>query len=360
LGKEAERVIRKRDNRYVVELYDPTTRTKRYIGSTGKLKDARTLEAQAKLKRRALSDVRVGPFAERWLREFPRPEPTTQKHYTAMLKPFIRDFQGRRLDAIGRSDARGWAMENRGSLPVVRAMFNDAIDIELIETNPFQNLRLPQSRGRKDVVALTEPELYALADKAVDVHEEYGKVIRAAVLFAGYTGVRAGELMALQWTDVDLAHQELTVSRQTRTDGTAPPKNKRARTVILPPPAKDALLSIPRMADWLFVSPQGRPFTKTSFYYWWNPVRKAAGRPGFAFHELRHAAATILLERGLSAPDVALQLGHTDGGRLVQALYGHPSEDRARERLKMAFTAERERLGGLIKELDAEAGAADA
>ena len=56
--------------------------------------------------------------------------------------------------------------------------------------------------------------------------------------------------------------------------------------------------------------------------------------------EQRHACATLLLERGLSPADVALQLGHSDGGRLVIQLYGHPDEDRARDRLNMAFATD--------------------
>ena len=61
--------------------------------------------------------------------------------------------------------------------------------------------------------------------------------------------------------------------------------------------------------------------------------------PPLDLYELRHACAT-LLERGLSPADVALQLGHSDGGRLVMQLYGHPDEDRARDRLKMAFATD--------------------
>ncbi len=48
----------------------------------------------------------------------------------------------------------------------------------------------------------------------------------------------------------------------------------------------------------------------------------------------------MLLERGLRPADVAVQLGHTDGGRLVQILYGHPDEERALDRLLMAFSAD--------------------
>ena len=61
--------------------------------------------------------------------------------------------------------------------------------------------------------------------------------------------------------------------------------------------------------------------------YYWNPVRAAFGRPGMDFYELRHFCATHLLELGVSHADVAVQLGHTDGGALVMSTYGHPSED---------------------------------
>jgi len=52
---------------------------------------------------------------------------------------------------------------------------------------------------------------------------------------------------------------------------------------------------------------------------------------------VRHFCATHLLELGVSHADVAIQLGHTDGGALVMSTYGHPSEDGARERLKQAY-----------------------
>jgi hypothetical protein len=55
------------------------------------------------------------------------------------------------------------------------------------------------------------------------------------------------------------------------------------------------------------------------------------------FYELRHCAATMLLERGMTPWDVAVQLGHQDGGRLAMSLYGHPSEVAARERLLAAW-----------------------
>ena len=64
---------------------------------------------------------------------------------------------------------------------------------------------------------------------------------------------------------------------------------------------------------------------------YWNPVRAAFGRPTTHFYELRHFCATHLLGLDVSHADVAVQLGHTDGGKLVMSTYGHPSDVAARE-----------------------------
>src|SRR5439155_22624732 len=88
---------------------------------------------------------------------------------------------------------------------------------------------------------------------------------------------------------------------------------------------------------WFFVRLNGRLFAKSCLFYYWIPVRAVFVRPGMDFYELRHFCATHLLELGVAHADVAVQLGHTDGGALVMSTYGHPSEDLARERLKRAF-----------------------
>jgi integrase len=213
--------------------------------------------------------------------------------------------------------------------------------------NPFSNLRLEQSRGRKDLIALTEDELTEPGEKALDVSGEFGPSFRAMIIFAAYVGLRPGELFALERGDV--GRDEVTIRQNLDGTGTIKaPKNGRERIVVLPPPAREALADVPVRLDvpWQFVTPRGRRFTKSSLYYYWNPVRAAFGRPGMDFYELRHFCATHLLELGVSHADVAIQLGHTDGGALVMSTYGHPSEDPARERLKRAYEANVTRLLG--------------
>jgi integrase len=333
-------VIVNRNGRFGVSVYDATFGRKRWIGTFATKREAKDAERAAGARRGVGSNLTCGEFAERWLVEYARPAAATRRNYSYAIRQFVADLGRARLADLNRPRARAWALTQPHSrVRAARALFNDAINDGLHPgPNPFANLRMEQSRGRKDLVALTEPELDALADVALAVHGDYGRTFRAMILFAGYVGLRPGELFALERTDV--RGDEVTIRQNL--DGTGAlklPKNGKQRVVILPPPAREALLGLPARLDvpWLFVSRSGRQFRKSTLLYYWNPVRAAFGRPGMDFYELRHFCATHLLELGVAHADVALQLGHTDGGALVMSTYGHPSENLARERLKRAY-----------------------
>ena len=111
--------------------------------------------------------------------------------------------------------------------------------------------------------------------------------------------------------------------------------------MTIPPPAQLALRSVPEhRSRLLFTSPRDRMWRQHTHHRYWSWLRKLANRPGLDFYELRHCAATMLLERGATRWDVAQQLGHTDGGQLVMEVYGHPSEAGARARLLAAWDAQ--------------------
>ncbi len=105
--------------------------------------------------------------------------------------------------------------------------------------------------------------------------------------------MRPGELFALSWSD--LAGTEVHVRQNLSPGGDLKrPKNGRARRVVLPPPAKNALAGVSPIAGqpWVFTTKTGKQFSGASLHYTWNPVRVAAGRPSMDFYELRHFCAT--------------------------------------------------------------------
>lgn len=266
--------------------------------------------------------------------------PSTLISYRTQLRSFAEQFASIDLGDIDRQLARQWAASQPFSkVKQVRALYYQAIDDGLVQTNPFAKLGIkPNRRERK---AITEEELAELVQVA---RNEYPLWPQFADLieFAGYTGMRAGELAALKWDDIDSKSLEIRVRRSFVLGEERRPKNGRERTIILPPPALEALRRTPRRMDspYVFTNTQGQQLRKGSINYHWRQVRASFGRDRInVFHELRHTAATLLLERGVAHADVAIQLGHTDGGRLVMQTYGHPSEVAARQRLKAAFNA---------------------
>jgi integrase len=340
-GEEGN-VITERNGRFGVRVYDPGAGQKRWVGTYATKREAKRAERDASFKRGSTERATCAEYADRWLAEHPRGAAATRRTYGYAVKGFKEHFGKKRLAELDRLTARAWALrEPQSNVRAARAMLGDAINDGLHPgPNPFANLRLEQPRGRKDLTALTESELDELAGCSLDVLGEFGPVFRSMVIFAGYVGLRPGELFALRRSDI--RGDEVTIAQNL--DGTGQlkaPKNGHERIVILPPPAKEALNDVPARIDvpWLFTTPRGRRFNKSSHLYYWNQVRAAFRRPGMDFYELRHFCATHLLELGVSHADVAVQLGHTDGGALVMSTYGHPSEDAARERLKRAYTA---------------------
>jgi integrase len=210
------------------------------------------------------------------------------------------------LARVDRPTARRLAGQwPKGTTRVARTMFADAQRDGLIASNPFTNLRLETPKGRKDLQALSEQEIHALADAAVSALAEYGLQFRAALLFLGYVGCRPGELCCIRREDLDARKAEVTIRFALDGQGGEKlPKNGRARVVAVPPPALQALRSIPPRLDspYLFHTSSGKRLSKGTLSYYFRAVpQRWAGRDKLELYELRHACATLLMERWATA-----------------------------------------------------------
>jgi integrase len=240
--------------------------------------------------------------------------PSTRRTYADATRRFAEEFGSTPLGEIERLSARAWALTvPRGISRVIGIMFEDARNIGLVEQNPFSRLRLPVAEKTGNITPPTMEDYRALLE-ATTVLGGYGPEFRAMIAFSGWTGVRTGELQGLQWDDVD--GEVVRIQRARR-----------------------------RGDPFVFHSPRGKPLVQGSHHYAWRAVRAAAGLPKVRWHDLRHFAATQLLELGLDHFAVSVQLGHEDGGALVIERYGHPSHDAARDRLLAAFRLEPPRSG---------------
>jgi integrase len=296
-------------------------------------------------------------FGDRWLEEWPRKSPSTRRHYALAVRRFAEEFGPTPLGEVERLSARTWALTvPRNVSKTIATMYEDARNVGLIESNPFANLRLPATEKTESVCPPTIEEFRSLL-AACSVLGGYGREFRAMIQFAAWTGIRAGELHALQWGDVD--GDLLHIRRSRKTDlSIGKPKNGKERTIALLPQAR-VLDQVPRRnrSPFVFHSARGAALNKGSHHYAWRTVRaasgihverEAAGLPNVRWHDLRHFCATQLLEAGLSHFDVSVQLGHEDGGALIMARYGHPSKEAARGRLLAAFATNAPETGSKV------------
>lgn len=285
-------------------------------------------------------------YAADWLVRFPRKASSTNRLYSQAADRFAAHFGSQPFGAISRREARTWALGvPRNISKIIGTMYEDARNEGIVSENPFANLKIPASDRTEPVSPPTLEEFAALL-AACTVHGPYAPEIRALITFTAWTGMRSGEIQALEWRDV--GRDVIRVRRARKDDGTyGLPKNGREREISFLPPAR-VLDDVPRRSGspFVFHTPRGVCLKKGNLYYLWNRVRDNSGttqdriRDGIdpiRFHDLRHFCATQLLDRGSSPLDVSLQLGHTDGGALVMARYGHPSEELARRRLLGLF-----------------------
>ena len=299
------------------------------------------------------TDETCASFAERWLREWPRPATSTQRMYAYAIGRFAADFGPTKLGDVERLSARTWALGvPRNVSRVVGILYEDARNVGIVENNPFSNLRLPASERTEEVHPPSLDEYRQLLE-ACTVLGGYGAEFRAMIQFSAWTGLRAGELHALRWEDI--GEDTIWVRGARKRDGTiGRPKNGKEREIAYLEPARVLDQVAQRSDGFVFHSPRGNPLVQGSHHYAWRSVRAAsrlpldreqAALPNVRWHDLRHFCATQLLELGLDHFAVSVQLGHEDGGALVMSRYGHPSKDAARARLLRAFAVDRREAG---------------
>jgi integrase len=162
---------------------------------------------------------------------------------------------------------------------------------------PKLTLREPSGRVR----FLNDSELTAVLAAA----EKYAVWMHAAVVTSLATGLRQGELLRLEWKDVDFDKQTVVVLIS---------KNKKRRLVHLPTPAIESLKKLrhDRIGRQLiFVRPDGEPVDSSFLYYHWDVLRTQVGLIDFRWHDLRHSTASYLAQNGATLLEISGVLGHS-------------------------------------------------
>ncbi len=278
----------------------------------------------------------VEQYMVAWLRtKAPDIRPTTLQSYDGLVRVHIvpalgavplADLTPARIQAMvdalrGKRSARTAAFVRA----VLRNALEDAVRLGELTTNPVDRTRGPRQAARR-VRAFTMAEVDAMAAVARDVG---WPTLADLLLVAAYTGLRRGELLGLQWGDVDLATGRVVVRRAlVLVRGVAmisePKTQAGARSFILPGTAvrllrrrKSAIADSGGERDgeaawvWVFTNRAGGHLEPRNIDRDFYKVRDLAGVSKLPFHSLRHTAASVQIAAGVPLTVVSKRLGHS-------------------------------------------------
>jgi integrase len=225
---------------------------------------------------------------------------------------------------------RGAATVNR-YLSALRSAWNWARSAGLLPDDRLFPSRVMLTEPRGRTRALADEELAALLKAA----REHSALMQAAVVVSIATGIRQGELLRLDWSDVDWTRQTARIRES---------KNDEPRTVHLPQSALDALRALKRekiVGAPVFLGYDGARLKKSTLEARWSAVRETAGLKDkdLHWHDLRHSFASALATNGATLLEIGRALGHKSPAatwRYSHLTQGKPvtGQDKLNEKLR--------------------------
>ena len=210
---------------------------------------------------------------------------------------------------------------------VLRSVMSHAYALELISKNPAdtKKIKLPSIGEQK--TEIYEPEELSAMLKCL---KKEPLMFQLLVHLAINTGCRRGELVALEWNDINFSTGVLTVPKRAywvkgEHAGIKPPKDSETRRIPLADYIIEMLIQYKQEQDrlkqslgtawegddWIFIQDTGCIMYPTSPTEMFSDFLERNGLPHRTFHSLRHTSATMSLINGTDIKSVAARLGHS-------------------------------------------------
>ncbi len=292
-------------------------------------------------------DILFKNFADIWIRDYVRGavKDSTFRNYVNMLAQKVTPVLGdMNLSAISTHKIQSLMAELlKGRNPntvnkhltMLKTLFKHARKWGYLTVSPAEDIQKYRCEP-KEMDCLIPSEVQALLKHA---EEPYKTLFLTAIL----TGLRRGELLGLQWGDVDwrsgvirvrrslfwLGRQEAKATDQKTCWKVVTPKSRRStRNVVLSPTLNEALqihrLKSPESRDgFIFTAKGGGPMDPDNMIHReFLPTLEAAGLRKIRFHDLRHTYTTGLIAQGENVKFIQSQLGHASIQTTIDR-YGH-------------------------------------
>jgi integrase len=305
------------------------------VGRFERKRDAQKAIAAAMGRGRTETAPSIADFLDDWLERFPR-HPRTQTTNEERIRGYVLPYlphKGRQpITELRRTSLRhvqaqllgkGLSKETiDGAFSSLSAMLRDAVDDELLESNPAQGIRVRSNDPRLNPRKPQRQRRAVPADEVGTFLNAVPRKYRSTCWTPFLTGVRPGELFGLSRRDLDrdaamiFVHQ--TVSRYGRLEPGLKSthhirdRERRGRWTLLPA-CLLAMIdeSAVNIDGWLYPSPRGKLWSQRNFYRdVWEPAQDTAGT-AFTLYDARHTFSSRLLAAGIPLVEVAAWMGHS-------------------------------------------------
>lgn len=307
---------KREDGRYVKTVKDPRTGKRLFFYGSSEKEITRKILEYTKA-------AEIGrPFekvAEDWYNDtIPGLAIQSAKSYKPCYKSALDEFSGVSIKEITPRDinvylkklaSKGYSSKSVAQRRLVlNLIFNYAVTMTGdIEINPCASAIMPKDLPKSQRHAATESEEQIIKNSADVWIFPY---------IALMTGMRKGEILALQWKDIDFNANLISVTKSVCHDGDRPiikePKTEESiRYVPLLLPLKEKLLVLQnKKPEYYIVSDTGEsPLTNRRFCTLSKKFKESTGTTCTA-HQLRHSFATVAIENDISPKVVQEILGH--------------------------------------------------
>ena len=183
-------------------------------------------------------------------------------------------------------------------------------------------------KGNKtDIVNQKRKDVEILNQKEIKTIKEYikGTDFELIFLLDLGTGLRLGELLALDWEHINLKSKELKVEKSVKevyiydnadkkhieTIIQTPKTRNSFRTIPIPSSLINILNNMPNKKGYLFLDKQGNLLKGKNVSSKWAKILKECDIPHKKFHSIRHTYGSMLLQKGVDIETVAELMGHT-------------------------------------------------
>lgn len=309
-------------------------------------------------------------FSQKWLQEYVplQLQPTTADGYETLLNthilPAIGHIKLARLQPVHlnklynamsthRQDGKEGGYSSATIMRVhalISSILSTAVYWNILTANPCERVRPPkQARNISDIKYFTEEETAAFLEEltAETATGELKTQYNLFFHFSIFCGLRRGEVLALQWADIDFLEKTVVITKSTAiVKGkavTKAPKNKTSvRSISIPDHIADMLIQYRKEYnhykasigdkwagnDYIFIQWDGSqlyPSTPSAVFkkiiHRYNSSHEKQ-LPDITLHGLRHTSATLLISQNIDIKTVSNRLGHAQTSTTMN-IYAH-------------------------------------